>query len=201
MERCKIEISTKFVKTLKRKTYRAGARSRCETVRGRWVLNPTDGSPLIEGLWHFVASTRTTVDMWVRACCARVWHPGESRNEKPYAGPYATVALQGADGPANGHILYWFCMTHHHHIICAVAARRRLILAGRSCDVRAAWYRLGEAIMHINKYINTLYVNTSISCFYASANKRLANQHFVLWNLESSRICLLNCMYSAIPYI
>ena len=27
----------------------------------------------------------------------------ESRNEKPYAGPYATVALQGADGPANGH--------------------------------------------------------------------------------------------------
>ena len=32
MERCKIETSTKIVKTLKRKTYRAGARSRCETV-------------------------------------------------------------------------------------------------------------------------------------------------------------------------
>ena len=34
MERCKIEISTKIAKTLKRKTYRAGARSRCETVPG-----------------------------------------------------------------------------------------------------------------------------------------------------------------------
>ena len=34
MERCKIEILTKIVKTLKRKTYRAGARSRCETVYG-----------------------------------------------------------------------------------------------------------------------------------------------------------------------
>ena len=30
----------------------------------------------------------------------------ESRNEKPYAGPYATVALQGADGPANGHSIW-----------------------------------------------------------------------------------------------